>query len=421
MSKPHETGTHAGMPLADAPWLQSPALRRVFDVLEADGGAARVVGGAVRNALLCRPITDIDIATPLEPSEVMARARAAGFGVHPTGIEHGTVTVVTDGHAFEVTTLRRDVETDGRRAVVAFSKDWAEDAGRRDFTMNALYVTRDGAVFDYFGGLKDLARRRVRFIGSAERRIREDYLRILRFFRFHAQYGEDGFDADGLNACVSLKDGLVRLSPERIGAEMMKLLAAPNAAPAVEVMAETSILYTVLGSKTYPGRFKRLIAIETAHGFAADALTRLAVLALDGPEAASHLGAHLRLSNAQALKLAEAARRSPAYDSRTPEADARAWLYHTGEHAFRPAALYDWASGGAQAADKERAERARLPERWHPPRFPITGSDVLAIGVPAGPRVGELLNKLEDWWIAAGFPGDRTLLREKLLTFAAGN
>lgn len=418
MAKDAHSGATPGTPLATAAWLHTPALLQVLGVLEANGGAARVVGGAVRNALLGEPITDIDIATPLTPQEVMARGSAAGLGVHPTGIDHGTITLVANGHPFEVTTLRRDVETDGRRAVVAFSSDWREDAERRDFTMNALYAARDGTVYDYFGGLADLAVKRIRFIGSAEQRIREDYLRILRFFRFHAQYGHGDPEPDGLAACVRLKDGIVRLSAERIGAEMMKLLAAPGAAAAITVMADTSILATVLGPRTYPSRLERLVQIEAATGLKADALTRLAALTLDGPEAASHLAQHLRLANTQAEALARAAQRHAAFDPATPEAEARIWLYKTGADAYARAALVAWAESAAGAGDVARKERAILPQRWSPPVLPVRGADVLALGVPAGPRVGEVLKAFENWWISADFTNDAAVQKAKLLGFA---
>lgn len=390
----------------DAPWLRASALVAVLETLAREGGDARVVGGSVRNALIGAPITDVDIATPLLPATVMERAARAGFSVHPTGIEHGTVTIVSDGHPFEVTTLRRDVETDGRRAIVAFSSDWREDAARRDFTMNALYANAAGEVFDYFGGLEDLAARRVRFIGDAHERIREDYLRILRFFRFNAQIGEGPPEAQGLAACVALKDGLTRLSSERIGVEMMKLLAAPRAGDVVAVMAECSILTRVLGRDTYPERLSRLIAIEQACGLPADPIARLAVLTLESSASAPHLATHLRLSNAEAEALGAAATRHPAYEPQTPEAEARRWLYTTGRDNFLRAALISWATSAASVGHEARKERAFLAHRWVIPAMPVRGADVLALGVKAGPGVGQILRAFEDWWIEAGFPAD---------------
>lgn len=400
--------------LADADWLRDPQLQRVLDVLEKDRGGARVVGGAVRNALLDEPINDIDIATPLLPSDVMARASAAGLGVHPTGIEHGTVTLVADGHAFEVTTLRRDVETDGRRAVVAFASNWREDAERRDFTINALYVSRDGTVFDYFGGLDDIAHKRIRFIGSAQQRIREDYLRILRFFRFYAQYSHGAPDAEGLAACAALKAGIARLSAERIGAEMMKLLSAPRAADSASLMAQTNVLEAALGPGAQPERLAKLIAIEGAHRFKPDAVTRLAVLALQDARAASTLAARLRLSNSEAEALEHAAQPHAAFGPNTPEHDARALLYALGPDRYVRAALFSWSACAAGIADSVRAHRARLPERWCAPPLPVRGADILGLGVAPGPRVGEVLKAFESWWISAGFPSDPAAHKAKL-------
>lgn len=417
-ARSEQAGATPGRPLAGAAWLIDPRLQRVIDVLEADGGAARVVGGAVRNALLGEPISDVDIATPLLPQDVVTRGAAAGLSVHPTGIEHGTITLVSDGHAFEVTTLRRDVETDGRRATVAFSKDWQEDAERRDFTMNALYATRDGAVFDYFGGLDDLAHKRIRFIGSAHQRIREDYLRILRFFRFVAQYGHGMPDADGLAACAELKGGIARLSAERIGAELKKLLAAPGAATAVTHMAAANVLTAILGPACQPARLAKLVAIERGAGFAPDAITRLATLALDRASDASSLAQRLRLSNSEAEAVAEAAQRNRAYDPATKEDDARALLYRIGPDAYARAALFDWAASADQPDSVARGQRAKLPERWCAPPLPVRGADVLALGVKPGPNVGDVLKAFESWWVSAGFPSDPALQQAKLKALA---
>ena len=241
--------------------------RAVMDALTADGGAARFVGGAVRNALLGEPVGDVDIATPLVPDEVMRRLQAAGLGAVPTGIAHGTVTAVSGGKPFEVTTLRRDVETFGRRAVVAYTTDWAEDAARRDFTMNALYADEDGAIYDYFGGLADLEARRVRFVGDARTRIREDYLRILRLFRFHAWYGRGEIDSEALAAAQAEKAGLKLLSGERVQKEVLRLLEAKEPSPAVRVMEQSGILGEILPPGVQTARLERLVAIEAANGF----------------------------------------------------------------------------------------------------------------------------------------------------------
>ena len=266
--------------LDDAPWLHRGALPRLFAVLNRDGEEARVVGGAVRNALLGEPVQDVDVATTARPDEVARRARAAGFKVVPTGIDHGTVTVVIDSLPFEVTTLRQDVETFGRRAQVLFGRDWRADAERRDFTINALSVSADGVVHDYVGGLVDLPERRVRFIGEARQRIAEDYLRILRFFRFHAAYGHGEPDRDAVLACIAGRAGLDLLSRERVRAEMIKLLAARGAVDALRVMGESGLLMPVLGGVAELGGVAAMAEIEARMGLAADPLRRLGALAV---------------------------------------------------------------------------------------------------------------------------------------------
>jgi len=291
--------------LANAEWLQRPATAAVFAALEAEGAQARVVGGAVRNALMGLPVKDIDMATTALPAEVMRLAQAAGLQAVPTGFEHGTVTVVAEHVPVEVTTLRRDIETFGRHARVTFTQDWSEDARRRDFTMNALYCASDGTVHDPLGGYPDLAARRVRFIGAARERIREDYLRILRFFRFFASYDPAPVpDAEGLAAAIGEKAGLVQLSGERIRAELLLLLAAPRAVEAIGIMEEAQLIEPLLGVRGDVGKLERLVAIETALGRDPDPVLRLAALATGAaPEA---LQARLKLSAAEAARLAQA-------------------------------------------------------------------------------------------------------------------
>ncbi len=256
--------------IAGAAWLTTGALSRLLGVLDTGGEEARVVGGAVRNALLGLPVAEINVATTAVPEEVVKRAGAAGFKPVPTGIEHGTVTVVIDKQPFEVTTLRKDIETDGRHAKVAFGRDWKTDAERRDFTINALSAKRDGTVYDYAGGLDDLAARRVRFIGDPGKRIAEDYLRILRFFRFHAAYGtSDHPDAEGIAACIAGRDGLAQLSRERVRMELMKLLVATHAVPALISMTDAGLLLRVLGGVSYLGAFENMAKAEAAIGAAA--------------------------------------------------------------------------------------------------------------------------------------------------------
>ncbi|MEA2960031.1 MAG: poly(A) polymerase [Alphaproteobacteria bacterium] len=264
----------------DAAWLQAAPLKDLLAVLDGVGEEARVVGGAVRNALLAEPIGEIDIATTALPTEVIGRAQAAGFKAVPTGIEHGTITVVVHGQPFEVTTLREDVETFGRHAKVAFGRDWKQDAERRDFTMNALSAARDGTVYDYVGGLADVAARRVRFIGDAAARIAEDYLRILRFFRFHAAYGEGALDPAGLAACIAGRAGLDQLSRERVRAELLKLLLAKRAVPAIAAMTEAGLLDRILGGVPLLASHAKMGTLEATLGLAPDAMRRLAALAV---------------------------------------------------------------------------------------------------------------------------------------------
>jgi poly(A) polymerase len=392
--------------LEGAAWLREGALARLLDVLGRDGEEVRVVGGAVRNALLGEPIGDIDIATTAVPPEVIRRAKDAGFKPVPTGIEHGTVTVVIGGRPFEVTTLREDIETFGRHASVRFGRDWRKDAARRDFTINALSATADGVVHDYVGGLDDLAVRRVRFIGDAARRIDEDYLRILRFFRFHAAYGEGLPDARGLAACIAARAGLEQLSRERVRMELIKLLIARHATPVLAVMAESGLLVPVLGGVPYLAAFENMAKVEVAVGVAADPVQRLGALAVRVAEDAQRLGQRLRLSHAEQARLASMAdgwwRIAPA-----DEHGARALLYHLGGAGFVDRVLLAWARAWPQgAADEAWRTLAALPERWIVPVFPLRAADFIRRGIPAGPRLGAALREAETVWIAADFPSD---------------
>jgi poly(A) polymerase len=393
-------------PRLNADWLQSPAISKVFAAIAEGGAEARVVGGAVRNALIDRPVKEVDLATTATPDEVTRLALGAGLGAHPTGIAHGTITVVADKHPFEVTTLRRDVETDGRHATVAFTTSWDEDAARRDFTINALYCAADGTLYDPVGGLDDLRKRRVRFIGSPEERIREDFLRILRFFRFSAEYGNGHLDPAGLDATIALKDGLALLSAERIRSEMLKLLAAPAAVNVLNVMYESGILQLVLRTRLEPDRVARLAAIEAALGEAPDPLTRLAALAVVQPGDAAFLAEQLKLSNAEASKLGVAATGDPGIDPASAETAARATLYKLGPEAFRRATRLAWARSGTSPNAPDWRARTLLPDRWKAPTMPFSGSDVLALGIAPGPAVGNVLQAFERWWIESDFPSD---------------
>ena len=391
--------------LKDAAWLREGALARLLDVLGRDGEEARVVGGAVRNALLGEPIREFDIATTAVPQEVIRRATAAGFRPVPTGIEHGTITVVIGSRPFEVTTLREDVETFGRHASVRFGRDWRADAQRRDFTMNALSAGADGVVFDYVGGLADLNARRVRFIGDANKRIAEDYLRILRFFRFHAAYGHGLPDAAGLAACIAARAGLGQLSRERVRMELLKLLLARHATPALAAMAESGLLVPVLGGVPDLAGFQNMAKVETAAGVQADPVQRLGALGARIAEDAERLWQRLRLSNVEHERLASMAeswwRISPA-----DEKGARALLYRLGPERFVDRVLLAWARSPATAHDPAWRALATLPEHWTAPVFPLKAADFIKRGVPQGPALGAALHEAEAAWIAADFPAD---------------
>ena len=393
-----------------AAWPFAEQLARLLDVLDRDGEEARVVGGAVRNALIDAPVHEVDVATTAVPEEVVRRARSAGFKPVPTGIDHGTITVVIDRHPFEVTSLRTDVETFGRHAKVAFGRDWRGDALRRDFTMNALSASRDGTVYDYTTGLADLEARRVRFIGDARRRIEEDYLRILRFFRFHAAYGRDHPDAEGLAACIDERDGLEQLSRERVRMEMMKLLVAPRAAPTLAAMAQAGLLLRVLGGVPYLAAFENMAKAEAAVAIVPDAARRLGALGVTIAEDAEHLWQKLRLTNAEHTRLTAMAENWRRFSPRTDEAAARALLYRLKETAFTDSALLAWAR--SQASDHDAPWRAlvTLPQRWTPPVFPLKADDFIRRGIAKGPALGAALRAAEEAWIAAGFPADHAAL-----------
>ena len=395
------------------PWMTSAPTRRVFAALEARGGpdCARFVGGCVRNAVVGRPIDDIDIATKLTPDEVTAALKAARIRAVPTGIEHGTVTAVADHCPFEITTLRRDVETDGRRAVVAFTDDWAEDAERRDFRLNALYAAPDGAVFDPTGaGLADAREGRVVFVGDPKVRIREDYLRILRFFRFYAWYGRTAPDAAALAACRELRGMLEGRPGERVHKELLKLLAAPDPRPAARLMAETGVLEVILPETVGVAVLDRLVALELKTLGEADPELRLAALLPADAGAVGSAAERLRLSNAQRDRLVAAAGAEPPLSASMTPLQARQAIYRIGGQAFADRVRLGWARDG----EGGWAALAALAACWTPPAFPVTGGDVLALGVARGPRVGAVLKAVEDWWLAADFPDDREAIEAQL-------
>jgi poly(A) polymerase len=392
-----------------APWLTSGPAARALALLNGDGEETRVVGGAVRNALLKLPIGDIDMATTALPAEVVRRAKAAGVKSVPTGIEHGTVTLVVDGQPFEVTTLREDIETFGRKAKVAFGRDWVRDAQRRDFTINGLSVDADGVVHDHVGGLDDLAARRVRFIGDPDARIAEDYLRILRFFRIHAAYGTGEPDRAGTLACIAGRAGLAGLSAERVRMEMLKLMVAPGAAGAVTAMAEGGLLLPILGGVAYTGPFAAMAGVERALGLAPDPIRRLGALAVAVTEDARRLSTRLRLTNSETKTLDSMGHRWWRLAG-MDEMTARRRLYRLGAERYRDRLMLAWARAGDDTDAARWRELALLPERWSAPKFPLKAADFIARGIASGPALGHVLALAEDAWLAAEFPLDEAAL-----------
>jgi poly(A) polymerase len=398
-----------GAALGHATWLRDGAMARLLGLLSSDGEEARVVGGAVRNELMYLPVDEIDVATTALPEEVVRRVEAAGHKAVPTGIAHGTVTVVIGGKPFEVTTLREDVETFGRKAKVAFGRDWKADAERRDFTINGLSASADGKIYDYVGGLADIAARRVRFIGEPDKRIAEDYLRILRFFRFHAYFCEGAPDPAGLLACIRARAGLETLSRERVRMELLKLLLAPRATPTLAVMAECGLLVMAIGGVPYLASFENMAKVETAIGAEPDAVRRLGALNVQVAEDAERLADRLRLANVESERLAALdgwRRVLPA----TPAQAAHALLYHLGPQSFTDRVLVAWSRSDAGATDGAWRELARLPQRWTAPVFPLKAADFIARGVEKGPALGAALRAGEQAWIAADFPADRAAI-----------
>ena len=414
---------HVGRFLADAPWLCSRQTKSVLSMLELEGHGARVVGGAVRNALMGHNVVDIDIATTAVPDEILGIATALGFSVHPTGLEHGTVTVVCEHRPYEITTLRKDVAMDGRRATVQFTKDWKEDARRRDFTINALYCDRHGNVYDPIGGYEDVLRKRVRFIGRAEDRIREDYLRILRFFRFYAMYGRDPIDVAGLDACVGERSSLQFLSGERIRSELFRLLAANNALKATTLLVEHDFLNFLFGDHQDVDQLDRLIQIEETLGRDRDPLLRMAALSVRDADDARQIAQKLKLSRSDANRLKRIGalnERENVGDHCADEQGSKAALYTTGLRGYVDCALIRWARSDKATTDPAAIAHVNLPKRWSVPKLPISGSDVVALGVRPGPNVGLAVDRFEDWWINAGFPNDPSLLKDKLKSIVDG-
>jgi poly(A) polymerase len=395
--------------LAGAPFLDDPRLKRALAALNGEGEEARVIGGSVRNALLGEPVHEVDLTTTALPDVIISRAQNAGLRAVPTGIEHGTITIICEGVPFEATTLREDVETHGRHATVKFGRDFRADALRRDFTINQLSADAQGRVYDYAGGLADIGARRVRFIGDAMTRVREDYLRILRFFRFHAAYAEGAMDADAMHACIVLRRGLDGLSRERVHAELMKLLVARRAAESIEVMAHSGILDDALAGVPNPARLRRVKTIEIANDMAPDAVLRLAALAVQVEEDAQRLRARLRMSNAHEARLAAAARALVAWhrcETAPDEKRLREALYRRGRRAALDGLVLAQADSRAAADDPAWLAAFAFAREAPAPKLPVSGSDFIARGLAPGPAMGAALKRFEAAWIGADFPAD---------------
>jgi poly(A) polymerase len=384
------------------PWMMAEGVSKVLAAIAADVGEARFVGGAVRDALLGRAVGEVDLAVNLPPEKVMEALKAAGIKAVPTGIDHGTVTAVVDRKGYEITTLRRDVETDGRRAKVAFTDDWQADAARRDFTFNALYADAEGTIYDYFGGREDLAAGRVRFIGDAEARIREDVLRILRYFRFFAWFSRTAADDEALRACQKLASLLPQLSVERVWNEVRKLLLASDPVPAWRLMMENSILPHFLPEAANVTRLAGLIAIE--NGVAEpDSIRRLAALLPEDVSVSEALTKRLHFSNREAERLRALAVLPGALRGKCDRLLLRKILFEYGAENVRDGLLL--LSADESAFDLKAA--LAIVEKWESPVLPIQGEDLLRLGIPEGPRVGEILRAVEAWWIAKDFRPDK--------------
>lgn len=403
-------------------WMEEEGTLAVIAALSADGAQPRFIGGCVRDSLAHRPVIDIDIATPDPPETVMKLLGRAGLRAIPTGLDHGTVTALAGGRSFEITTLRRDVETDGRRAKVAFTDDWILDASRRDFTINTLSCRLDRMIYDPFGGIADLAAGRIDFVGDPTRRIDEDVLRLLRYFRFFAHFGHPPADIPALNACRASAHRLKDLSGERIAAELFKLLAAADPLPALVLMQGHGVLAALLPDAADLGRLRALVFLESRgvrrDSVAADPLRRLAAMLKPDPAHVAAVAQRLRLSNAQSERLAGMAVSEELPDRLMDAPAQRRSLYRLGADRFRDLTLLNWAHHRADDGYARHGDNGRwmalldLADGWTIPEFPLRGEDVLALGVASGPEVGKRLAAVKAWWEAEDFrPG-----REELLT-----
>ncbi len=409
------------------PWMTARSTRAVMAALRAEGGEARFIGGCVRDSILDIAVKDIDIATHEPPGRVMELLGRAGIKAIPTGIEHGTATAVLKDDHFEITTLRLDVKTFGRRAEVAFTDDWAEDAARRDLTINALSLTEDGTVHDPFGGYEDLRAGRIRFVGDAETRITEDVLRLLRFFRFFAYYGKPPPDAEALTAVAKLAHLLPNLSGERVWGELMRLFGAPDVGAVFRLMADHGVLAQILPFELDFSRLEAMAEVEAAEGIAdadGDPLRRLAALARVDQSQAEALSGRLRLSRRQRLRLIDMATKQGEAPPDAGPKDARRAIYRLGTALFRDLVFLNWAGdrakGAATPTDADYGALLQLAAAWPRPELPIKGEDALDLGLTPGPPVGEALSRVEAWWIDQDFAPDRAACLQRLEAVIAG-
>jgi poly(A) polymerase len=415
--------------IAPQDWMTAPATKVVIAALTAKGAEVRFVGGCVRDALAHRPVKDVDLATPDDPETVTRLLEAAGIKVIPTGITHGSVTAVVGDDKFEVTTLRRDVETDGRHAKVAFTDDWMADAERRDFTINALSATPAGDVFDLHDGIGDLAHGRIRFVGRARERIAEDVLRILRFFRFFGSHGRPPADPDAVDACRAEAPKLVQLSGERVRDELFKILMTPNPAEVAVMMKGLGVFAPILPEAGDVGRLRMLTWLETRairiDSVKPDPLRRLAALVATDAAGAAAIAERLRFSNRQALDFSVLAAPPADIKPDMTEADLRGALHRLGSDRVRDLTLLAWAG---EIAVTPRIPAARTQkwiavleacDGWRDVTFPLKGADALALGIPAGPRVGELLAEVEAWWEDGDFRAGRAECLERMRSLLA--
>ncbi len=409
--------------LRNAQWLKRPSVQQAFALLDGAQGKTKAVGGIVRNTILDEPTGDVDMATTLSPQDVLERAEEAGVKAIPTGLEHGTVTLVIEGETIEVTSLRKDIKTNGRHAVVEFGGDWKDDAKRRDFTFNALYLGPDGELLDPLDGLQDCINREVRFIGDAKQRIKEDYLRILRFYRFFALYGSGRPDADGLKATVAGRSGLDQLSPERIWQETKRILGAPDPSRSLLWMRTTGVLALILpeGEKWGIDAIHGLIAAEGQLGWTIDPMLRLKSILPPMAERMTDLGKRLRLSNAEADQLQKWAM-VEGISSEMTDHQLKARIYWGDQPAIIAGLQLSLANMRQKSAEsleatEKSASYSRLlktAQTWNHPEFPVKGQDLLDLGQDAGPALGEKLRSLEMRWVESGFSVERSKLLDEL-------